>query len=72
MFPSQRTLFFITKVNNSKQFIHQAAIQYKGLNKFDSHKLSKALRIQSFFIEQKEFKNVELMDVNGIGETGIG
>ena len=69
--PHQPVLFFITKVNKSKQFIHQTAVQYKGLNKFETYKLANALKVREFCIEQKLFYNVEFSELNGLDEIGV-
>jgi hypothetical protein len=72
MFPvDHEVLFFITKVNKSKQFMHQAAVEYKGVNKFSSHKLGSVLKVRQFNIEQRVFSNVELSEINGLGEMAV-
>jgi hypothetical protein len=43
---------------------------HKGLKKFETHKLGTPLRIGSFFIEHKEFRNVELAELNGLEDGG--
>jgi hypothetical protein len=72
MFPVEyKVLFFITKVNKSKQFMHEAAVEYKGVNKFSSHKLGSVLKVREFYIEEKLFSNVELSEINGLGEMEV-